>query len=156
MISDDYRAKIDAHREAQTCSICKKHLEYSDGYHTVSHAHWGCHEREDDYFKALIARSTGSRPEQNADLGSLEPATIKGNPYRTHLLPECSMTAICGAKPGASHTRRMRARSGWYSFADRTGPGRPMCSACETLEPGWFTEHGASRAESKRHIKDVP
>ena len=142
MSSDDYRAMIDAHREAKTCSICKQHLDYSQGYHSVAHAHWDCHKREDDDFKALISRNTGSRTEQDADLGSLEPATIKGNPHRTHLLAEGSMTAICGAKPGVSKGWRMRRRSGWYIFADRTGPGRPMCTSCEALELGWLTEHG--------------
>jgi hypothetical protein len=151
MPSDEYRARIDAHREAQTCSICGKHLDYSQGYHSVSHAHWVCQKREDDHFDALIGRSHCDDMEQQPDLGELQPATIKGNPHRTHLLPEGSMTAICGAKPGVSKARRMRKRSGWYIFANRTAPSRPMCASCDALELGWITEHAiADTQEAQR------
>lgn len=34
--------RIEAHRAAQTCSICGKHLNYADGCYTISHAHYDC------------------------------------------------------------------------------------------------------------------
>jgi len=34
--------RIEAHRQAQTCSICSKHLNYSEGCYTVTHAHYSC------------------------------------------------------------------------------------------------------------------
>lgn len=34
--------RIEGHRQAQTCSICGKHLNYSDGCYTVTHAHYSC------------------------------------------------------------------------------------------------------------------
>lgn len=34
--------KIEAHRLAQTCSICGKHLDYADGCYTVTHSHYDC------------------------------------------------------------------------------------------------------------------
>lgn len=36
------RDEIDGHIDAQTCSVCGGHLDYSEGYYTVSHAHWIC------------------------------------------------------------------------------------------------------------------
>jgi hypothetical protein len=34
--------RIEAHRQAQTCSICCKHLDYADGCYTVNHSHYNC------------------------------------------------------------------------------------------------------------------
>ena len=34
--------RIDSHILAQTCSICGEHLNYSDGYYSVEHAHYDC------------------------------------------------------------------------------------------------------------------
>src|ERR1035437_3061982 len=34
--------KIESHREAQTCSICGKHLDYADSCYTVTHSHYDC------------------------------------------------------------------------------------------------------------------
>lgn len=34
--------RIEAHQEAQTCSICLKHLDYTDGCYSLTHAHYDC------------------------------------------------------------------------------------------------------------------
>lgn len=39
---DERFERIEAHREAQTCSICNKHLDYADGCYTITHTHWDC------------------------------------------------------------------------------------------------------------------
>lgn len=35
-------ARIAGHRDAQTCSICLKHLDYADGCYSLTHAHYDC------------------------------------------------------------------------------------------------------------------
>jgi hypothetical protein len=34
--------RIEAHRQAQTCSICLQHLDYAEGCYTVDHSHYNC------------------------------------------------------------------------------------------------------------------
>lgn len=38
----DFHARIESHREAQTCSVCGHHLDYSQGYYSLEHAHSIC------------------------------------------------------------------------------------------------------------------
>jgi hypothetical protein len=79
--SEQRRDRIDAHRDAQTCSICSKHLDYSEGYYTHTHAHTACqspggHQAAGADFEAAKARieqsltALGFKPKrQQARLG---------------------------------------------------------------------------------------
>jgi len=107
-----WRAKIDAHRDAQTCSICGKHLDYGDGYHTTSHSHWKCWVSERD---ALVKK----RP---AGLALL----VANGGVRVHAVEMSTGRALCGHKPRDT-AKRMKQRGRWMKHATAD---RITCDGC--------------------------
>lgn len=109
---DEWRAKIDAHRDAQTCSMCGKHLDYNDGYHTTSHAHWKCWVAET---QAIFAQ----RPTGMA-------LRVANGGVKVHAVDLSTGRALSGHKPRDT-ARRMKQRGRWliYASADRI-----TCNGC--------------------------
>lgn len=71
----------------------------------------------------------------------LSGATIKGNPYRSHLKKTGVAKALCGAEPGNSNgTRKMVDRTGWRIYASFEHPGCSPCEKCLKVAEEMKTE----------------
>lgn len=67
---EDRRKRIEAHQEAQTCSICLKHLNYADGCYSLTHAHYDCQfPPETRYVDETLAQTTAKLDAALANLG---------------------------------------------------------------------------------------
>ncbi|WP_454056650.1 hypothetical protein [Cupriavidus sp. Marseille-Q8015] len=131
---DRYFGKtIDEHYDTGSCWLCGKSVEYSQGYHTPTGAHWDC------------VSALRSRFEDLATERRTVPYLARANGgHYIHTVDPRTNASLCGHSPRDT-ARRMRSRGRWIEVRD-VPRGCRRCPHCQRLS---LAKQGAEQASGE-------